>query len=370
MTPLLYNLIRPHFREMTGYVSAGMEAGKDETQIFMNANELPPILPELTGMNQYPEPQPPALISILADVYGVGTEQVLATRGADESIALLTKVFCEPHKDAVLIHPPTFGMYGVNAASMPARTIKVPLFKNEHGFSLNVQGMIEAAVDPENRVRIVYVCSPNNPTSGAFPEADILAVVKAVEGRAVVVLDEAYAEFSGKGSLSSHLAAHPNLLILRTLSKAYALAGERVGVTLSADPDFIALMRSKLLDAYPLPRSAIASALLALRPENRDKAKTAWAQALSERDRLCAHLKASPFVCRVYPSDANFFLVEVADAKGLWTYCREHGVVLRDFSSKAGTENCLRISPMRPDQNDRFLALFDVYTKNLADAGT
>lgn len=353
--------IRPHYQNMSGYVSAGMETGKNENLIFMNANESHYVLEDLKGYNFYPEPQPQKLLDLMADAYGVEVDNIMASRGADEALVLLTKVFCEPHQDAILIHKPTFGMYAVNAESSPVKVYDVPLVRTENGFSLDKEKIIQTACDPNNNIKIVYLCSPNNPTGGSFPQEDILEIISAVNDHAVVVLDEAYAEYSKLGGMTDKLKDYPNLIILRTLSKAYALAGVRMGAMLCHDAEFVVFMRDKALDAYPLPRPAIEAALTALAPENKNKIQENIKTVLAERDRLKEFFENSPIVKTVYESDSNFLMIEVDNPSALWQHCKDHGFVIRDFSSKPETKNCLRVSPATAKDNDRFMEVFSDY---------
>ena len=353
MNPSLKKCLRPHYIDLQGYVSAGMEAGKDESKIFLNANENPFELPGLEGLNRYPEPQPPALAEAYARAYGVDADQIVMTRGADEALVILTKLFCEPHKDAVLICPPTFGMYGVDARSMPAGVVEVPLVKENGTYMLDREGIISAAKD--DAVKIVYLCSPNNPTGNSFDHLEIVAIAAALEGDAIVVIDETYAEFGAAGSLCEDLEEMPNVIILRTLSKSYAFAGMRMGCFISGDRDFIALVKSKALDAYPLPRASIEAAFHVLSPEISAIAAENRRKLLAERDRVMKAFRGSDQVVHIYPTDANFFLVEMKDAKGFWNYCNERNLILRDFSAKPLTENCLRISIGTKEENDVLL---------------
>ena len=248
MNNALKNLLRSHYQDLQGYVSAGMEAGKDESHIFMNANENPYELPGLEGFNRYPEPQPVALANAYAKAYNVKPDQIMMTRGADEAIVILTKLFCEPHKDAVVICPPTFGMYGVNANATPAELIEVPLLTGHGTFRLDKEGIIKAAYNPQHSVKLVYICSPNNPTAGSFDHDDIAEIINELEGQCIVILDETYAEFSKAGSMTGELENHPNLIILRTLSKSYSMAGMRMGCFISADTEFVALAKAKAME--------------------------------------------------------------------------------------------------------------------------
>jgi len=396
------NLLRPHYRDLQGYVSAGMEMAKDPDKIFLNANENPHILPGLEGLNRYPEPQPKALAAAYAEVYGVEPEQIVMTRGADEAIAVLTKLFCEPASeqskgDAVLICPPTFGMYGVNARAMPAQVVEVQLLREGGTFALDKDGILKAVIpaaneeslnsgDPEKdssiaadvvdsvranpaaqnangmteggRVKIVYLCSPNNPSGTSFNHETISEICEALEGHAIVVLDETYAEFAEQGSMAEDLDSTPNLIILRTLSKSYALAGMRMGSMLCGDEDFVALIKAKALDAYPLPQLSIEAAFHVLSPEIRAQAQENIRKLIAERKRMQEALpKASALIQHIYPSDANFLLVEMERAAEFHTFCEENGVILRNFTDKPGTENCLRLSIGLPEENERVLDL-------------
>lgn len=359
MNSALKNLIRPHFLEMKGYVSAGMESNKTAQNVFLNANENPYELPGLEGFNRYPEPQPAALLESYAKLYGVRAENIAATRGADEAIVVLTRLFCEPRKDAMLVCPPTFGMYAVNGTAMPAGVVEVPLIKQNGTFSLDVDGVI-AQLD---NVKLVYLCSPNNPTGNLFPREDLLKICKAAEGKAAVVVDETYIEFTDTPSLTAVLNDHPNLIILRTLSKSYALAGMRMGIMICGDAEFIKLARSKAMDAYPLPRASVNAALHVMRDDIAALARENIKKIVTERKRVADALKATFHVKHVYPADANFLLVEMDNAKGFCDFAKTKGVIIRDFSDKKGTENCIRLSIGLPEENDKVLGLLNNFIK-------
>lgn len=359
MNKALENLIRPHYRTLTGYVSAGMEAEKDDTKVFMNANENPYTLPGLEGLNRYPQPQPKALLQRYAELYKVEDKHIVMTRGADEAIVVLTNLFCEPHKNAIIQCPPAFGMYSRSANVMPVNVIDVPLLESDGTFALDVNGIIEAAKHKD--AKLIFLCNPNNPTGTAFAPKDILRICNETEGHAAIILDETYAEFSKVGSLSDALVKTPNLIILRTLSKSYALAGARMGTLLCGDSDFIQLIRAKSLDAYPLPTSSIKAALKVMEPENLKQAKENIQTLVTERDRLRAAFKASKFVEHIYPSDANFLLIRMKNAKGFIEFCAAENIVLRDFTDKPMTQNGVRISPDLPKNNDRLIELLKIF---------
>lgn len=362
MRDALFDFIREHYKTLQGYSSAGMEAGKDESKIYLNANENPYPLPGLEGLNRYPEPQPLPLLEAFAQNYGVDNTQVAITRGADEALVLLTKIFCEPHTDQILINTPTFGMYAVDAKEAPCGVVEVPLVKENGTFELNKDEIIKQAADPEQKIKLVFLCSPNNPTANSFAHETIIDICEAVEGHAVVILDETYAEFSELGSMVEDLDSTPNLIILRTLSKSYAFAGMRVGSILCGDEDFITLVKTKAMDAYPLPRLSIEAAFHVLSPEIKEIAKENIDKILAERKRMETQLTTSDQITHIYPSDANFLLVEMKDAKGFCDFAAKNNVIIRDFSSKAETQNCLRLSIGTPEENDIVLALLEKFT--------
>ncbi|MCD8497427.1 MAG: aminotransferase class I/II-fold pyridoxal phosphate-dependent enzyme [Alphaproteobacteria bacterium] len=295
----------------------------------------------------------------MAGLYGVKPENLSISRGADEAIVVLTRLFVEPHKDAILITPPTFGMYKVDALAMPAaNVVEVPLLKPS--YQLDVPGMV-TALENNTNIKLVYLTSPNNPTGNLLDEADILAIIEAAEGKAMVVVDETYIEFTNRASLTTRLQDFPHLIILRTLSKSFSLAGLRMGCAISGDADFVALMRAKGLDAYPLPVASVQAALKVCEPGMQKLAAENRRKLLDERARMEAVFKASPTVVNVYPSDANFLLIEMKNAKGFCDHCGANGVILRDFSTYPGTENCVRISIGTPAENGKLAALLQKF---------
>jgi len=357
MNNAIKNLLRTHYQSLKGYVSAGMETLKTAENIYLNANENPYELPGLEGFNRYPEPQPAALANAYANAYGVKPDQIMMTRGADEAIVILTKLFCEPRSDSVIICPPTFGMYGVNAHAMPANLIEVPLVSGHGTYRLDKEGIIKAAYNPAHSIKLVYICSPNNPTGTSFNHDDIKEIIQELDGQAIVILDETYAEFAEAESFTSELEDFPNLIILRTLSKSYSMAGMRMGCFLCADTDFITLAKTKAMDAYPLPRASVEAALHVLSDNIQQIAKENIQKLLKERDRLKNELRSLEQIRSVYPSDANFLLVEMDHATSFVKFAASKNVILRDFSSKPGTQDCIRLSIGTPEQNDLVLKL-------------
>lgn len=359
ITPEIQSLLRPHYITLKGYVSAGMEADKAPDKIFLNANENPYELPGLEGFARYPEPQPKVLRAAYGALYGVEESRIVMTRGADEAIAVLTKLFCEPRQDKILISSPTFGMYKVNSLAMPgAGVVDVPLIEEGGTFKLDIQGMIAQL----GAVKMVFVCSPNNPTGNAFARADIQSIIDAARGKAMVILDETYIEFAHEGnpdiaSFIGQLTNHPHVIILRTLSKSYALAGMRMGSMLCGDSALADLIRSKGLDAYPLPVASVQAAQAVATPQMQKFAKENRQKILDERARMEKELSASDEVLHVYPSDANFLLVKLKRPQAFLAACTAQGLIIRDFSGYEGTPDCIRLSIGTPAQNDRVLAV-------------
>lgn len=349
-------LIRPDILALIPYSSARKEAiggpvvrslGEGR-RVWLDANENPQTPSAAKPLlNRYPEPQPADLVARLAALYGVAPTQVLVTRGSDEGIDLLLRTFCRAGQDAVLITPPTYGMYVVAAAIQGARTVTVPLIR-EKNFALDAAAVLRAVTSD---VKLVFLCSPNNPTGGLLDRAAVLSLVKSLAGRAVVVVDEAYVDFSGQPSLAAEIPANPNLVVLRTLSKAYGLAGARVGTTI-ADPVVIAVLQ-KVIAPYPVPAPVLIAALAALTPAGLVAVRNSVAILVAERDRLAAALARLPVVKRVWPSDANFLLVGVADAARTMTAGRAAGVIWRDRSKDA--PNSIRITVGTAEENSATL---------------
>lgn len=347
MNPL--SLARPEILTLKPYGSARREAGL--APVLLNANESPQPRPGLCGLNRYPEPRPQALVRALAENYGLPPERVLVTRGSDEAIDLLLRAFCAAGRDAVLICPPTFGYYAVSAAIQGAAQVEVPLIPPD--FRLDLAG-IERALG-EQPIKLIFLCSPNNPTGGVFAEEDILAVLKLASDRALVVLDEAYIEFATTPSWSEKLAIFPQLAILRTLSKAHGLAGARVGALL-ADARVIGLLE-RILAPYPLPAPSIEAALQAL--SDRTWLERNIAYIRKARRELAEALAARQGVLRVLPSEANFLAFAVAKPKEVHARLAAQGVLVRELSRQPGMEGFLRVSVGRPEENAAFLLALD-----------
>jgi histidinol-phosphate aminotransferase len=300
------------------------------------------------GLNRYPEPQPRALIERLSGLYGVPTSSVLATRGADEAIDVLSRIYLRAGTDAILQCAPTFGMYQVSARIQGAAVIEIPL-ERERGWALDAHRLL-AAWRPN--IKLVYLCSPNNPTANLLGETAIEQICAALEGKAIVVIDEAYIEWSGSKSLTRWLHRFSTLAILRTLSKAHALAGARIGALL-ANPALIDLAK-RVVPPYSLAQPAVEAALRALQPAELVAAQSRLEGLLAERDHLGRGLAASPWVDRVWPSDANFLLID-CDADRFMSSAMAGGLIVRDLRANPLLPRSLRVSIGSREQNDALL---------------
>jgi histidinol-phosphate aminotransferase len=336
------SLARPEIVAMKPYSSARNEApGKG---ILLNANESPWSLLDNSGtdqdLNRYPDPQPPELVSRLARLYGIDEENVLVTRGSDEGIDLLTRVFCRAGQDAILHCPPTFGMYRIAAQTQGAAVVSVPRWA-DHGFKLDRQGIIDTIANDE-RIKLVFLTSPNNPTGDAI-EADWLPVLmKATSGKALVVVDEAYAEFCRFPSAAKLIDDFDNLVVLRTLSKAWAAAGLRCGAVLAQLP-VISLLR-RIIAPYPLASPVISLACRMLDQETLGRQKRLLSEVALNKTRLLSILEDRSFISELWPGEANFVLFRSDRADELLTFCAARGVILRGYPTDPMLSGCIRIS--------------------------
>jgi histidinol-phosphate aminotransferase len=339
---------RPAILALKPYSSARSLAGEEREMVYLDANEMPVApLPGAEEYARYAPQQPQKLMEALAGLYGVAPASILVSRGADEAIDILVRCFCEAGQDNILICPPAFPMYAQSAQWQGAGIKSAPLDKD---FQPDANAIVKAA---DNATKIVFLCSPNNPTGNLIKQETVEQLCETLRDRVLVVADEAYIEFSPEGSCLALLANHPNLVILRTLSKAYALAGVRCGVMI-AHPDLIALCR-KVLAPYPIPVPVIETVLKVLQPANKAKLDKARAEVLATRDWFIAELHAVEGVKKIYPTDTNFVLVRFQDADQIMAICRSNGFVLRNQSHQPGLANCIRISMGSREQMDDLL---------------
>jgi histidinol-phosphate aminotransferase len=345
------DLARPEIRTLQPYSSARMEAAGG--QIMLNANESAwaPNGDGGLGCNRYPDPQPDALLQSLAALYGVRSDQLFVGRGSDEAIDLLVRAFCRAGEDAVLIQPPTFGMYAVSARIQNAAVLEVPLTRD---FNLDVPALL-AAVTPA--VKLVFLCTPNNPSGKSIRRDDIVYVAEALAGKALLVVDEAYVEFSDQRSVVDLIHRYEHLAVLRTLSKAWALAGARIG-SLLASPDVIALIR-RIMPPYPLPLPCVAAAMAELSFSAQAEVRENIAIVREQRAMMQTALSLLPGVREVLPSDANFLAVRFDDAGTVYQRLLQMGIVVRDIRRYANLHDALRITIGTPEENARVLAVLN-----------
>lgn len=345
-------LLRPDLRGFTGYRSARSDSLHGDA--WLNANESPNrSAADADGrLRRYPDPQPAALVAALASLYGCNPSQLLLGRGSDEAIDLLVRAFCRPGTDAVVVTQPSFGMYAVCARIQGARVLEVPLREQDGDLRVDLAALAEAALD--GGARLVFLAAPGNPAGGCPPREALMALARQLAGRALLVLDEAYVEFADAASLAPRLADCPNLAILRTLSKAHALAAARIGCLL-ADPRVVAALRC-LQAPYPIPEPGLRCALRALGPDALAATRASVIAVRREREHLRDALAACPGVVRVYPSQANFLLVRFADAGAAWQRLLAAGVVVRDLRALPQLGDALRITVGTPAENRRVLA--------------
>ena len=327
-------------------------------EIYLDANENPyatPIPLEMM-MNRYPDSQPGNVIERYAQYLGIDREEILVTLGGDSAIELLIKAFCEPKEDKLLYLPPTFGMYQVTCDLYDVETVTVPLGDD---FSID----LDALLSKLDGVKMLFLCSPNNPTGNVIPTKDIETILEATRNKTIVVLDEAYIEFSDQASFATRVKEYPHLALVRTLSKAFALAGVRMGFVV-ADRGLIDILR-RVIAPYPLPVPAIAAAEMTLSPEGIAHMKKSRTKILQSRKKLEEALAGISIVERVYPSDANFLLVKVEDSHSLFEYLSEEGIFVR-YQSAPALANMLRISIGLPEENEALIAAMKRYAKGLS----
>jgi histidinol-phosphate aminotransferase len=339
-------LARPEIRELTPYSAASYEDGL----VRLNANETPWPAPggaADSSLNRYPPERPEELTARLADYYGVDAEELLVTRGSSEAIDLLIRGFCTAGKDAVVICPPTFGMYRVYADIQGARVHEIPL-RADQDFALDTD---EIARNWPDDAKLLFICSPNNPTGKAFDTEQLKLLCGLLHGRALVVLDAAYAEFTENDGSIDVLRENDNVVVLRTLSKAFGLAGARCGALLG--PEDVVSMLSCVMPPYSFSTPCQDAVMACLGPDARLLVDERCTLIRSERQRLSTALEQLTGIEKVFPSDANFLLVKATDADRCMQLAHQGGVLVRNFGYQL--PGCLRITVGTPEENDRLI---------------
>lgn len=332
------SLVRSNIRRLTPYSTARDEY-KGKLGLFLDANENP----FSNGYNRYPDPRQLSLKSLLAEIKGIASDKIFIGNGSDEAIDLCIRIFCEPRIDNIVTIRPTYGMYSVSAAINDVEVREVPLGRD---FCLSADAMMAAC---DNNTKLMFVCSPNNPTGNSMPVEQLRWLLEYFNG--VVVVDEAYVDFSSQPSMLTLLDEYSNLIVLHTMSKAYGLAALRLGLAF-AHPSIIELF-SNVKYPYNINLAGMERAAELLERNVADEI----ALIKEERSRVMQQLSQMECVEKVYPSDANFLLVKVADAKAMYDALIQEQIIVRDRSHVPGCEGCLRITIGTPQENDRLLEI-------------
>jgi histidinol-phosphate aminotransferase len=334
----LGGLLRENIRNLTPYSSARDEY-QGEASVFLDANENAFGSPLEQQFNRYPDPLQHQVKLRLKDIKGVPVRNIFLGNGSDEAIDILFRSFCNPGVDNVILVPPTYGMYLVSANINDIAVKNVPLTTD---FQLNLDGIAEAV---DEHTKLIFICSPNNPTGNSIDRHDVETLLANFSG--IVVVDEAYINFSRQKSFIQELTEYGNLVVLQTLSKAWGLAGLRVGMAFASE-EIIEVM-NKVKPPYNVNEASQQLALQAL--ANVDQVNGWIKETLAQRDKLVLGLKDFDFVVDIYPSDANFILVKTTDAKGIYSFLVQKGIIVRDRSKVELCEGCLRITVGTPAEN-------------------
>jgi histidinol-phosphate aminotransferase len=362
----LNNLVRDNIKNLMPYASARHEF-TGNASVFLDANEnaYGSPLPSPAGVpckgtsvaqpgvrfNRYPDPLQWQLKLQLSEIKGVPAGNICIGNGSDEIIDLAYRIFCNPGKDNVIICPPTYGMYAVNAAINDVEVRKVDLTA---AFQLDMEGIMQAT---DSHTKLLFICSPNNPTGNQMNRADVLWLLNNFPG--IVILDEAYVNYSKQESFIAELTQYPGLVVMQTLSKAWGLAALRLGLCF-ASPDIIALF-NKVKPPYNINQASQQAAMEALK--NAGQVNEWIAAVAKQKDLLVNEVSRLSFVQTVYPSDANFILIKVDDAEQLYQYLASNEIVVRNRSNEVNCRNCLRISIGTPRENEILLTALKQYKK-------
>lgn len=350
------NLLREHLRGMRPYESArrSMSGGN----IWLNANESP-YSPACSGsfanLNRYPNFQSAELNNAYARYAKVSESSVMSHRGSDEAIDILIRAFCEPAKDKIMICPPTYGMYAISAGVNGNAVTSVPLLQCDNTWVLDVDNISNNL----DNVKIVFICSPSNPLGNTVSDEQIQQVLEITQGKCLVVVDEAYIEYADSASATRFLKTYEHLIVTRTMSKAFGLAGIRVGFTLANSSIVEAL--TPVLAPYPLPEVSIQIATKALTADALIDMRQNVIEAQGERERLTSTLTTYSWVKRAMSSVTNFVLLQVDSAESLVSFLESKGILIRNQSAQMNLSNCVRITVGSPAENDALIANLNEY---------
>lgn len=342
MTFDIKKLVRENIKKLVPYSSARDEF-KGKADIFLDANENSLGSPLSKNYNRYPDPLQWKIKYKLAEIKGVPPQNIFLGNGSDECIDILYRGFCEPGKDNVIICPPTYGMYEVSANINDVEIRKARLLEDFQLDLVHLENLVDT------NTKLIWICSPNNPTANSFHREDIETILNNFDG--IVVIDEAYINFSRQKSFIQELTEYPNLVVMQTLSKAWGLAALRLGMAFASE-DIIAVY-NKIKPPYNISQATQELVLEAL--ENVTQVNQFIKELVQSREELASSLEQLPVVEKVYPSDANFFLLKVKDAKGLYEYLLNRAIVVRDRSKVELCEGCLRITVGTKEENQQLL---------------
>ncbi len=355
----LNKLVRENIKNLKPYSSAHNEF-TGEASVFLDANEnsygSPVSLPSPKGeglgakLNRYPDPLQKDLKKSISKIKNISTEKIFAGNGSDEVIDLSYRIFCNPGKDNVIICPPTYGMYEVSGNINDVEIRKVNLKKN---FQLDVEGILNTA---DANTKLLFICSPNNPTGNTMHRKDVENLLDNFSG--IVIIDEAYIDFSQEESFSQSLKKHPNVIVMQTLSKAWGLAALRLGLAFASEE--IIQIFNKVKPPYNINKASQQLALEAL--QNKEQVNSWTKIIIKQKQFLKTELNNFSFVEKVFESDANFLLVKVRDASALYKYLADKKVVVRNRSSEVMCDNCLRITIGTDHENILLLDVLKNYS--------
>lgn len=342
------DLLRDNIKALKPYSTARDEY-QDQADIFLDANENAHGSATEKAYNRYPDPKQALLKERISQIKGIPPRHIFIGNGSDEAIDLLIRAFCEPKRDNIIVLPPTYGMYEVAAAINAVTVKKVPLAPD---FQLDLDSIAEQV---DAQTKIIFICSPNNPTGNAIDPRDVEVILNNFEG--IVVVDEAYINFSRQSSMIRELTEYPNLVVLQTFSKAWGLAGLRVGMAFASLP--VVEVLNKIKSPYNISQPSQEEALEAL--NSLEKVNNWIKDIVRERNKLANVLAQLDFVVKVFPSDANFLLVQVKDADKMYTYLLENGVIVRDRSKLEECKGCIRITIGTTQENQRLIDLLQQF---------
>jgi len=332
----IQDLIRPTIKALKPYSSARDEfQGNSDDMVFLDANENP----FENGVNRYPDPQQRTVKSLLSKIKGIPQQNILLGNGSDEVLDLIYRAFCEPNQDNIITLPPTYGMYSVLAN---INAVEIKSVQLDDNFQPKVDEILNTA---NANSKLLFLCSPNNPTGNSFEAKSIERLIKEFKG--IVVIDEAYIDFSNEASWASRLNEFSNLIITQTLSKAYGMAGIRLGICFASEEIISVLNRIK----PPYNVNALTQQKAISQLEQQELTQNQVIDILKERDLLITKLELVGYISKIYPSDANFLLAKVDDATKRYNQLIDKGIVIRNRTTQPGCENCLRFTIGTPEEN-------------------